>query len=53
MKKIFLYLFMCVTALNFMASCGDNEDVSVPHILTDDEIAESVEEEVGEFPAKG
>ena len=40
MKKIFLYLFMCVTALNFMASCGDNEDVSVPHILTDDEIAE-------------
>ena len=40
MKKIILYVFMCVTALGFLAGCGDNEDVSIPHVLTDDEIAE-------------
>ena len=44
MKKIILYVFMCVTALGFLAGCGDNEDVSIPHVLTDDEIAPMAEE---------
>ena len=40
MKKIFLYLFMAVTVLGGLTSCGDNEDFSSIHVLTDDEIAE-------------
>lgn len=40
MKKIFLYIVMCVTTLGLMTSCGDNEDFSSIHVLTDDEIAE-------------
>lgn len=52
MKKIFLYVVMCVTTLGFMASCGDNEDVSAPHVLTDDEIAEIARQEEEESIAR-
>lgn len=40
MKKIILYVFLCVTVLGSLAGCGDNEDVSIAHFLTDDEVAE-------------
>ena len=40
MKKIFLYMSCIATLLGAMSSCGDNEDFSVPHILTQDELDE-------------
>lgn len=42
MKKIFNYIFaLGVMGLSLLAtSCGDNEDFSTPHVLTDAEIAE-------------
>lgn len=41
MKKIFLVMAAFVMAMPFgFTSCGDNDDISNPHVLTDDEIAE-------------
>lgn len=40
MKKIFFYLFAFVAILGGLTACGDNENVSSVHILTDDEIAQ-------------
>lgn len=41
MKKIFLVMAAFAMAMSFgFTSCGDNDDISNPHVLTDDEIAE-------------
>ena len=40
MKTIFKYIPACAFMLAMMASCGDNENFSKEHILTDDELKE-------------
>ena len=40
MKKIFKYIPACAFMLTMMASCGDNENFSKEHILTNDELKE-------------
>jgi hypothetical protein len=40
MKKIYLYMAFLSLLMTGIASCGDNEDFSLPHKLTDQEQAE-------------
>jgi len=40
MKKLCIYIAILTSLMTGFASCGDNEDFSTPHVLTDDEIAE-------------
>ena len=46
MKKIFFYLIASVLTSGFFTSCGDNEDISSLHVLTDEEIAEIRRQEI-------